>query len=216
MWFKTLLSFMFMALVGCASVGPGKTLLEGAKPPNPPTIVMHGDKNFTADERKAFERVSDTWSRQTDGLAKISFVWDLDPSDTKAMADIPLIWRLNSESEEVKAEDCDVSERMGLPPGLCLPVVLAWVSPVGGIHSPEENVPVQMVAIPDRYASMDEMYATILHEAGHVFGLPHLPQYKSAVMYPAEHGQMCLTQPDLSEFCKANDCTGHTMHPCEH
>lgn len=49
-------------------------------------------------------------------------------------------------------------------------------------------------------------YATVLHEVGHMLGLPHLPQEHS-IMYPHSNYQTCVSQFDAEALCKIYHCT---------
>lgn len=182
--------------------------------PYKPAVVMHGDTSFTKGERASIEKAAGIWKYQTDGLANLKVVWDLD----SAKADIEnenVILRMNSSDEVVQWADCEATGFGAfLAPGQCEPIVLAWVSPSGGVHN-NGHRKVQLVIIPDRYNTPDLELAVELHEMGHIFGLPHLPSPQS-VMYPSANAEKtCLRQADLSEFCSQNVCTGYTMHPCE-
>ncbi len=208
MWFKTLIS---IALVALATVAPGCVHTTDVDFPEPvkPKIVMHGDPSFTNQEKKLIEESAMVWYRQTDGLASISFVWDYDPMKH---GDENVVVKHYSTEEDIVAEDCEISENAGLPRGLCLPMLLAWVSPSGGIHSGDR---VTLNFIPDRYESKERWVSVAIHEMGHIFGLPH-SNFHQAVMWPSnDPAKTCLKQPDITAFCAANDCSGHKMRPCE-
>jgi hypothetical protein len=214
MWFKTLISFGLMAL---AALNPGCVHATDSDFPKPlaPKIVMHGDTSFTSEERKFIEESAMVWYKQTDGVASIGFVWDYTPGNAKSEVEHVLdhrVIRHSSDEPEIVEEDCEISEMAGYPKGICVPMLLAWVSPAGGLHKSDS---VTLNFIPERYESKERWISVSIHEMGHVFGLPH-SNFSQAVMWPSnDPNKTCLKQPDLVAFCAANDCGEHKMHPCE-
>lgn len=156
------------------------------------------------------------WYKQTDGVASIGFVWDFVPGDPESegkYASDHIVVRHTSFEPAIQEEDCEISEAMGYPRGICVPALLAYVSPSGGIHSGAART--EMNFIPDRYDGHDRWVSVAIHEMGHVLGLPH-SNFRQAVMWPGNNtAKTCLKQPDLAAFCSANDCGGHVMKPCE-
>lgn len=216
MWYKAAASFVLFVL---ASIGaPGcvhKTDFDYPEPKTP-MFTMHGDTSFTKEERGLIEEAAGIWSKQTDGLATIRFVWDYVPGDLQSEgqhASDNIVVKHTSKEPDIMQEDCDISESQGYPPGFCFPMLLAWVSPSGGIHNGEDRT--ELNFIPDRYEGHDRWISVAIHEMGHVFGLPH-SNFRQAVMWPSNNvAKTCLKQPDLQAFCQANVCEGHTMKPCE-
>lgn len=211
MWLKTAISLAISFLASACAVP--------AEYPAPikPTVLMHGDTSFTPTERQYITESANIWRKQTDGLADIQIVWDLDMSDYSSVVKHALdnnIVRLATDDPDVVAQDCEMAEAAGYPEGVCPPALLAFVSPSGGIHHPR-HYPVNMYLIPERYENKGHFVSVSIHEMGHVFGMPHSPS-PQAVMYPSNNAaKACLKQPDLVSFCTVNVCEGHTMHPCE-
>ncbi len=213
---RAALLFVFIILAGCMPKVTLGNLLPGspgATEPIPAKITIHADVDFVPSERAWFSTAANTWRLQTGGLAQVTMVYDLDFTSTSNLRKHVddgdnLMLRADSFMEIVQKmdlEDCP-------PDKAC---VLAWVNPSGGIHNPWHK-PVNSVFIPDRYP--DAKYATlvILHEMGHMLGLPHLNQVQS-IMYPSIVPQRtaCLKKADLNAFCDANECGTTILHPCE-
>lgn len=224
MFFKTLISFAISTIVaGCVSTvsteGDSRFSFD---PPAEPTLTIHADVRYTDGERAVLQDSADIWSYQTDGLATVKLVFDFDPEDpasVKANEDNNTSTRLAEGSKVLQDIDCEASEENGLPPGVCVPLVLAFVSPSGGIHNPS-GAPVQLNWATERcysYSQLDhgKCLSVVLHEMGHVFGIPHL-RSPQAAMFPVQNSvKTCLRQPDLAEFCAINVCGDHVMKPCE-
>lgn len=215
MWYKAVISFVLAALAFCA---PGCVHHTDSDFPAPlvPMFTMHGDTSFNKEERGWIEEAAGIWSKQTDGLANIKFVWDYVPGESEddERKDDYTVVKHTSYEPAIVATDCDISEEAGLPPGVCVPMLMAWVWPSGGIHN-TAGAAVSLNFIPDRYDGKDRWISVAIHEMGHVFGLPH-SSFKQAVMWPSnDPAKTCLKQPDLQAFCQANVCEGHVMHPCK-
>lgn len=205
---KRILALLVLALTLISLACAPKRQLPAwsPSPTKTPSITLHADPLFTDEERSVLDTSASIWRIQTSGLADIKIVYDYDPDKHEKEAKIR---RVLTDSLEAFENDCDADE-------LCRPVVLAWVAPSGGIHNPWGD-PVDMVYIPER--SMGRMYAlqTIVHEFGHVLGMPHSNCVQS-ILYPriiSERKHACLRMPDLSLFCSVNKCDGFEMRPCE-
>lgn len=215
--FKAIFFLWFFLLSGCAvHVEPQ------FPPPTAPVVTMHADSAFTADERTVIYAASKVWMDQTSGQAQISFLWDLDFNSASVLKEAvdkkwTVLVRMTEDLEEVQDMDCEAAEAQGLPCNLPKgwgPQVLAWVSPAGGIHNLSHQQVIMKVVV-DRANTPADLKQTVVHEFGHVFGLPHSP-VPQAIMYPAHRRRdnVCLTPADLALFCSVNVCTKPTI-PCE-
>lgn len=208
------------AILAVVSVALGCSAGPAYVPPSSPTapvVTLHADIDFTAPERDTLNAAAKLWSDQTSGQAQITIVYDLDfasVASLQAALEQDTIIRTTSETDAIKAHDCESAIELGYscsdPGG---PKVLAFVNPSGGIHNPF-GAHVRMVVVADRVEGPDERLQVELHEFGHVLGVPHIAEV-SGIMYPShiQHKNVCLTPPDLAEFCKANVCTKPT-YPC--
>lgn len=178
------------------------------------SVSLHGDTDFSEEERSMIEAQATKWKVQTGGQAEIRIVWDLDFSDREVLEELKdknIMVRVESDNPMVIDEECSLNKRAGLPcdyPGG--PKLLGSVAPTGGIHNVWRDS-VRVVFVADRFNGQ-----VVLHEFGHVFGIPHQPE-TYAVMYPSfiRHERVCLKQADLSAFCTVNSCNPNIpLVPC--
>lgn len=186
------------------------SVVPGATEPKAASLTIHCDVDFTSHERDWFTTAASIWAFQTNGLADIRVVFDLNFQDTYNLAyhrdqKHNLILRGDSSLELVQEEDRDCGR-----PGCTLAFVTS-----GGIHNPWGK-PINGVFIPERYPSDEYAIMVVLHEMGHMFGLPHLPSVQS-LMFPSiiSNRSACLKKADLSAFCDVNECGSTKMRPCE-
>lgn len=210
------LVFAICTLGGCSSSLHEPTLQElapDAGPPVAPKATIHCDTAYTAEERKELFAAADIWHAQTDGLATITLVFDVDFGSTVDLEGHVgrgenIMLRLESWMDLVKSED----DAQG---GLLLGVV----SPAGGIHNPWQK-PLTVGFVADRLGPNSISDATLkqvaLHEFGHILGVGHI-HTMNAIMFPAAvpAKDVCLKPADLNGFCQVNVCGTHKMTPCE-
>lgn len=214
MWTKSLKALV-VALVACLAPGCVTSVSDKVDfpPPLPPVAEMHGDLSFSPSERSAIEKSFNIWKMQTGGQAVIKITWDYEVKKYVPGSKWNVIQRYSEDSPQVIGADCEFSEQAGLPKGMCLPVLLGWADPAGGIHN-AEHAPYSLNLIPDRYEDEDRFVSVTVHELGHIFGLPHTNVFQAA-MYPSNEKKTCLSQADLTLFCSVNVCDGRKMFPCE-
>lgn len=203
MKYMFLLIITVLAMIGCS---PKQLPVWAPGSVRAPSILMHGDPAFTEKERYIIDSAAEMWRIQTSGLADIQVVYDYDEIKHSKEARIR---KIQSDSLEAFEQDCYSNP-------ICAPIVLAWVSPSGGLHNPWHE-PVDMVFMPERSNGQEMAMQVIVHEFGHVLGMPH-SNCVQALLYPVvieDRKHACLRQPDLSLFCTVNNCSGYQMKPCE-
>lgn len=195
----SLLVILAVLLGGCAPMP------KAASGKRHPVVTMHGDVQFTLEEREAISMAAWKWSLQTNGLASITVLYDLDFSSEANLDSHDrdhVIIRATSDMQVVQ----EVSDG-----------VLAWVvSRCGGGIKDPCGAPVRMVVVSDRMP--ESLEQIVIHEFGHVLSMQHVPDSNS-IMRPAVHvfeeERVCLKQPDISEFCRVWDCGLTQMFPCD-
>lgn len=205
------LAFTVAVLVaGCTAELPDvPAMISGQRIPAVPSVTLHADTAFTPTERGLITTASALWSVQTSGLAKIQVVYDLDFDSVSSITEHAtnghnMMKRMTSDMPEVQGEDEPNAKLLG------------EVMPSGGVHNPW-HLPLRVIFVADRLEGDPQFYLqVILHEFGHVLGLPHSPVI-SAIMYPSaiREKTACLKVNDLASFCNVNVCGTHRMIPCE-
>ncbi len=183
-------------------------MVTGADVVVKPVAVIHADSAFSIPERNAIDDSAKVWNLQTGGLAKITIVYDLDfDSLTSIQEHISDKHHLMARMESWMSSVQDV-DTYGAK-------VLGWVSPSGGIHNPWKK-PIFVAFVMDRMLDRAYTMQVMVHEFGHVLGLPHLAS-PQALMYPSiiVGRSACLKKPDLAAFCEVAECGTVQMVPCE-
>jgi hypothetical protein len=212
---KKLLSILFvllLAFIGCAKPAPVKA--PEVKPDVTTVAVtypihFHADTAFTPWERKEIVIAADTWRGATGGLADITVEFDLDMDSIislKEHATEDLILKIDHESPYVTDEN-------GVWDG-----TWAFAPPWGGIHNRSEG-PLRVFLVYDYLIAAGIFRAVTIHEFGHSLGLSHV-ESPQAIMYAHASSKdanypACITQADLSEFCRVNSCGTVKMYSCE-
>ena len=168
------------------------------------------DVDFTADERADAQDAANIWRAQTSGLADINLVYDADFNDLTTMgllmdADANIVVRRTSDMVTVLKADEEAD---------CFGCVLGWMN-AGGIHGPTHKA-IHGAFVVDRITAPGIQIQVMIHEFGHVLGVPHVGAIQG-LMYPAviPGRTACLKKPDLVAFCGVNECGIHKMYPCE-
>ena len=213
---------MATACSGCLANLVGD-VVHGASATGDPHVVFHADTDFSPRERAAAEQAADLWGKQTAGVASIRIVWDLDFGDTEGLTlhvleGHNILVRREGWMPSVDDHDDVCPQDDPTTPRNEHGCVLGWMT-AGGIHA-SGHVPIMGSFVMDRIDGPDSpedmMLQVMLHEFGHALGLPHVGAIQ-AIMYPSYDPSRtsCLKMPDLVAFCTVNNCTGHTMLPCE-
>ncbi len=204
-------AMLAMVLLGCGTPRTVSDVVPEAKETSAPVVTLHMDGDFTAEERADAFKAAEVWRKQTQGLARIELVYDVDFNDLMGLGQLfaeeaNIVVRRDSEDPIVQAAD----EEEG-----CDSCVLGWMN-AGGIHGPGHQ-PIHGAFVVDRLSVSREMRVQVMiHEFGHVLGVPHVAAIQG-LMYPyAMPGRTsCLKQPDLVAFCSVNECADVHMLPCE-
>lgn len=200
----TVVSFLTLLALSLACVT--------APPPKAPVATMgpctvslhfHGDIEFTPSERLDIESSMKAWKTATDGAACLSVVWDLNFDSMESVSaheEDHVILKVNSMVSIVQSLD-----------ELADGAVLGFVFPPGGVKT---HKPVRLFLVYDRLTN--RMGEVSMHELGHTMGMQHTKDPWS-VMYFAStpESPKCLTRPDMAEFCRVNECNGHSVKVCE-
>jgi hypothetical protein len=200
-WASTLASVALV--VGCTvSASAAHVSKEGHT-----VVELHGDVDFSMQERQQIERAAEMWFAQTGGYADIRLVWDLDfnsAESVKAHHNHGMLARFTSDLDLIKKMDNEEGGKQ----------VLGFVAPGHGVNSPTGH-PIRMGLVADRLGGKAWVQVTI-HEFGHVFGIQHTPRRES-VMVPGytRRDRSCMDRQDLESFCAVRICDRAKLLPCE-
>jgi len=199
-----------MAVTACGRPVSVSGLVPGAESVRPARAELHMDVDFTESERADAAKATDIWRKQTGGLADIRLVYDLDFNDLAGLNEHlelnhSVVVRRTSEQDSVVAADAEAQ---------CDGCVLGWMNS-GGIHAPGHK-PIHGAFVVDRFTMPGIQLQVMLHEFGHVLGLPHV-EARQAIMYPSVvlGRTQCLKKSDLVAFCDVNECGSTVLYPCE-
>ncbi len=172
---------------------------------------MHVDTSYGPLERQCIVDSAEQWRSQTRGLADVELEFDYDTHKPLEVARRRLsnrIVRWSSQSPVVVEIEKELTEDQEDPY-----ILLGQVNGKG-IRDPWHN-PIEMRLVADRLQDPHTCRLTAIHEFGHVFGIPHLPN-KTDIMYPSVSysRSACLKAEDLLAFCFYNDCANVDMKPC--
>lgn len=171
-----------LGALGCASVPPASVRREVA-------LTLHGDTRFSQEERWIVEAAADAWARFTAGRVRVAIAWDLD--EAAAAGGRARGWaRLVRDDGRGRGARLMAQARTGGGD----PVV-GWVD-----HGP----PVVVHVVADR---VPELYPVVLHELGHVAGLPDLEPEARAVMTPGA-GRWAFSAADRAACEAFGVCVG--------
>lgn len=154
-----------LALAGCTLpdyVPPARFQTTSA-------FVVHGDTSFKPEERMIVELACERWRRFSGGRINLVMAWDLSP---EALVDGDRARYLVSQARLLRVEHDDsraARVQARLHPG----------EHALGFTTPKGVVPPIAGIVADRVA---ELYPVVLHELGHVAGLPELPAGERGVM----------------------------------
>lgn len=188
----------------CASASAGEDLSvpgTGAARPEAVFLVFHGDTDFTMGERALLIAAEEIWYRQTDGIANIIVMFDLDFHDAVGLAKLNrdkanMLIRYTSGLDAVKATDKFFKAN-----------VLGWASV-------SENK-WTMGLVMDRYPNGAYALQVMVHEMGHTLRLDHIDNEKSIMNpYLVPKAAVCLRKPELDQFCGLYNCEGRNVRPC--
>lgn len=201
-----------LGCISCKATSPSvKTLLASEVPdasePMRAHAELHMDADFNDFERSVIADAVKIWKIQTGGLADISVVYDLDFNSILNIQehtekDHHTVVKLEAWMPQVQAMDGDGK-------------VLGWMGPTGGIHNPWHK-PIHGAFVPERWTDREYSLQVVIHEFGHVLGVPHSPAVQG-IMYPhiVSGRKACLKTSDLAAFCQVNTCGTAKMVPCE-
>lgn len=184
MWKYISLFLAVVCLAGCAAkTSPAPGYPTPGEPVEPSVIVlMHADKDFTPQERRALDEAASVWEFYTNGFVDFTIVYDLDIEEGDPAPD-----GMNVLVRTFSKEDTGGT--------------LAWVY----TNFSDFDVPAGMFMIVDRLPDIADFRMVAIHEFGHVLRLLH-SEDPDAVMYPYYHAQSCPTKVDMQQLCDLRGC----------
>lgn len=199
-------------VVCCISCTPTYVMVQikRAEPTTTKVVkIFHADKNqFNVSERGLINDAIAKINDQTNGLAKIGVIYDLDWSAPTANADYVHLDQILSHysfSSAVAKQDKD------MPLGN---VVLGWADV--DFNNPKYVTRVNLVV--DRLRTDEQYRHVVMHEILHALRLHHTPGKKISVMYWQTTGPeptTCMSFFDAQELCRVYNCKVEEISYCE-
>lgn len=174
---------------------------------NRPTFTLFVDKGFSGPERELIVDGFKQWERDTRGTVKFdvtTYPFDSSTDEVpegeagKCTYDTYVV-RMPETAKVVKKLD----ERFK-PKGHTLGFT-------------QSNCKMRVVAlITSRLRDAKLFRQVVVHEAGHLIGLDHIPVPKESVMFPStDKATKCPTALDMKQLCMLYDCDWRDMAACE-
>lgn len=143
--------------------------------------TLHGDINFTSDERDAILKAAKAWEYFSNGLFKIFITFDYHPDEERNVGADGTIIKATANHEQVVKAD-------GYYQISCWGLCVYRKSGVRDLYLVADRIGNEMRAIS----------AVAMHEIGHYLWLPHIGG--SGVMHPHRYDVLFPTEADAIEY----------------
>jgi len=150
-----------------------------------PSVNLHSnfvvDSSFTAEQQNEIVESVSEWESVTDGMIKLNLVFSNQPE--MYGNDYNKILNIIDESNYLNTD------------------ALGKTNVVASV--------IRILILSNRIERSQFLFKeVVLHELGHSFGLPH---QKSGLMNPSVHGQTCIDNSTLDEFCNLHNCNDYEI-----
>jgi hypothetical protein len=143
--------------------------------------TLHGDINFSPEERDIILQSAKIWERFSNGLFRIRIIFDYDPLHHQAFGEDGLIERASSNHEEIMRADG------------------YWGMACWGLCVYRRSGVRDLYLVLDRINEDKKAFSsTFIHELGHYIGLPHIKDV--GVMHPHRYDVLFPTEADAMEY----------------